>query len=142
VGVLALLIIVVPFLELVVLIKVGSEIGVWNTIGLLIAVSVLGAWLVKRQGIGLLRRMQRQLDQGRLPSTEVVDGFMILLAGALLITPGFLSDVVAILLLLPPVRAALRGTVRRRLGVRAFGPMGGATGGGRVHDVGSRDLDP
>jgi UPF0716 protein FxsA len=112
--VLVLLFLVVPFAELAVLIQVGSRIGVADTILLLIGVSVAGAWLAKRAGISVLLRMRQQLEMGRVPGAELVDGFLVLLAGALLLTPGFLTDVVAILLLLPPVRATVRRVLRKR----------------------------
>src|SRR5262245_55299059 len=109
--VLALLFLVIPFAELAVIITVASQIGVLETIGLLILVSVVGAWLCKREGMGVLRRTRDSLDRGELPHREVVDGGLILLAGALLITPGFLSDCLGILLLFPPTRAVARHIV-------------------------------
>jgi UPF0716 protein FxsA len=118
VGILALLFLVVPIAELAVLIRVGQWIGVVNTIGVLILVSVVGAWLAKREGLGVLRRIQRQLELGQMPGVELVDGFLVLLAGVLLITPGFLSDILGILLLLPPIRAAVRRLLRRRFAQR------------------------
>jgi UPF0716 protein FxsA len=118
-ALLVVLFLVVPILELYVIVQVAGGIGVVNTIGLLILVSAIGAWLVKREGLGVLRRVQDQIDRGGLPHKEVLDGFLILGAGALLLTPGFLSDVVGILLLLPPVRAAIRGVVGRSLRRRA-----------------------
>ncbi len=108
----------VPFAEIYVLLQVGDAIGVVNTLGLLILISVVGAWLAKREGFGVLRRMQRSIDAGRVPGTELVDGFLILLAGALMLTPGFLTDILAILLLLPPVRAVVRRELRRRVARR------------------------
>jgi len=108
----------VPFAEIYVLLQVGDAIGVVNTLGLLILISVVGAWLAKREGLGVLRRMQRSIDSGRVPGTELVDGFLILLAGALMLTPGFLTDILAILLLLPPVRAVVRREIRRRVARR------------------------
>ena len=108
----------VPFAEIYVLLQVGDAIGVVNTLGLLVVISVVGAWLAKREGLGVLRRMQRSVDAGRVPGTELVDGFLILLAGALMLTPGFLTDILAILLLLPPVRAVVRRELRRRLARR------------------------
>ena len=108
----------VPFAEIYVLLQVGDAIGVVNTLGLLILISVVGAWLAKREGLGVLRRMQRSIDSGRVPGTEIVDGFLILLAGALMLTPGFLTDILAILLLLPPVRAVVRREIRRRVARR------------------------
>jgi UPF0716 protein FxsA len=115
---LAVLFLAVPLAELYVLIQVGQLIGVLETIGLLILISVVGAWLAKREGLGVLRRMQAAINAGRVPGTELIDGFLILLAGAFMLSPGFLTDMVAILLLLPPVRAAVRRTLRRRLARR------------------------
>jgi UPF0716 protein FxsA len=103
----------VPFAEIYVLLQVGHVIGVVNTLGLLILISIVGAWLAKREGLGVLRRMQAALNAGRVPGAELVDGFLVLLAGALMITPGFLSDIVAVFLLLPPVRVGVRRTLRR-----------------------------
>ena len=108
VPLLVILFIGVPFAELYVLIQVGHAIGVLNTLGLLLLVSIVGAWLAKREGIGVFRRMQASLNAGRVPGAEIVDGFLILLAAALMLTPGFLTDIVAIFLLLPPVRAVVR----------------------------------
>ncbi|MDQ1490178.1 MAG: protein FxsA [Actinomycetota bacterium] len=113
VPLLVILFIGVPFAELYVLIQVGHAIGVLNTLGLLLLVSIVGAWLAKREGIGVIRRMQAALNAGRVPGAELVDGFLILLAAALMLTPGFLTDIVAIFLLLPPVRAVVRRTLRR-----------------------------
>lgn len=117
---------VVPFAELYVILQVGQAVGVLNTVALLVLVSMLGAWLVKREGISVVRRAQQRIAEGAVPGRELVDGVLILFAGALLITPGFLSDVVGVLLLLPPVRAALRVAVTRRLrqraDLRSFGP--------------------
>ena len=115
VAVLFVVFLVVPFVELFVILQVGHAIGALNTLALLILVSMVGAWLVKREGISVLRRAQERMAEGAVPGRELVDGVLILLAGALLITPGFLSDVLGVLLLLPPVRAALRGLVTRRL---------------------------
>ena len=108
----------VPFAEIYVLLQVGQAIGAVKTLVLLILISVVGAWLAKREGLGVLRRMQRSIDSGRVPGTELVDGFLILLAGALMLTPGFLTDILAILLLLPPVRAVVRRELRRRVARR------------------------
>jgi len=118
VALLVILFVGVPFAELYVLIQVGHAIGVLNTLGLLLLVSIVGAWLAKREGIGVIRRMQAALEAGRVPGAELVDGFLILLAAALMITPGFLTDIVAIFLLLPPVRAMVRQTLRRRFARR------------------------
>ena len=118
-AVLALVFLIVPFLELFVLLQIGQTIGALPTVALLIVVSVIGGWLVKREGIAVFRRAQQQLHNGQVPSTELIDGVLILFAGALLISPGFLTDVVGVVLLLPPVRVALRGLAANRLAKRA-----------------------
>ncbi|MGH9244132.1 MAG: FxsA family protein [Acidimicrobiales bacterium] len=116
---LALLFLVIPIAELAVIVQVAGRVGVPETILALIVISVVGGWLVKREGLGVWRRLQRQLENGQLPQTEVVDGFLVLLAGALLLTPGFLTDGLAALLLLPPSRAVCRGLVLRWVRRRA-----------------------
>jgi UPF0716 protein FxsA len=115
-GLLILLFLALPIAELFVIIQVGHVIGVLDTLALLVLISVAGAWLVKREGLSVLRRARAQLDAGLVPGSELVDGSLILLAGALMLTPGFITDAVGVLLLLPPVRAGLRVAVRRRLG--------------------------
>jgi UPF0716 protein FxsA len=115
VPLLVLLFLVVPVIEIYVLIQVGQEIGALSTIALLVLVSLVGAWLAKREGLGVWLRMQQQMGAGRLPATELLDAFLILLAAALLLTPGFLTDVLAVALLLPPSRALVRGVVQRSL---------------------------
>lgn len=113
-AILALLFLVVPLVELFVIIQVGREIGALNVVGLLLLMSIVGGWLMKREGLGVLRRIQAQLEQGEVPGREIVDGFLILFGGALMLTPGFLSDLVGIGLLLPPVRAVVRTVLARR----------------------------
>jgi UPF0716 protein FxsA len=120
--VLVVLLVLVPIVELAVIIQVGQALGVVQTLLLMVVVSVVGAWLVKREGLGLWRRAQRQLETGVVPGRELVDAMLIMLAGALLLTPGFVSDCLGILLLLPPVRAVVRGLVIRRLRTRVVAP--------------------
>ena len=115
---LVVLFIGVPFAEIYVLLQVGHVIGVLNTLALLVIISAVGAWLAKREGLGVIRRMQRSIEAGRVPGAELVDGFLILLAAALMLTPGFLTDIVAIFLLLPPVRVVVRRELRRRVARR------------------------
>ena len=114
-AVLVLLFLVLPIAELYVLVQVAQGVGVLNTIGLLIVVSVVGAWLCKREGVAVLRRIRASLDRYELPDRELVDGGLILFAGALMLTPGFLTDCLAVLLLLPPTRIVFRNVVLRAL---------------------------
>src|SRR5918996_562562 len=114
---LVLVFLVAPLIELAVIVQVAGEIGVLNTIGLLLAVSLVGAAVAKRQGLVTLRRIQASLARSEVPSRELADGALILLAGALMIAPGFVSDAVALVLLIPPSRAgARRGPGQREAG--------------------------
>jgi UPF0716 protein FxsA len=106
--------IVIGLIEITVMIQVGQWLGVVNTIGLLLLVSVVGALLVKHQGVGVVRRIQQQRLAGQVPAAPVFDGALILLAGVLLVIPGFVTAAVGLLLLIPPVRAGVRRFVRWR----------------------------
>lgn len=117
---LILIFIVVPIAELYVIIKVGDLIGAPLTIALLVADSILGSWLLKSQGRTVWRRFQETMQAGRVPHREVFDGVLVIFGGAFLITPGFLTDIVGVLLLLPPTRAVFRRFLIRR-GGRMFG---------------------
>ncbi len=110
---LVLIFIVLPIAELYVIIKVGEAIGVLPTIALLLLDSFLGAALLRSQGRAAWRRFNEALAAGRIPTREVFDGAMVILGGAFLITPGFITDVIGILLLVPPSRAIFRGLVAR-----------------------------
>lgn len=129
VGLLALLFFVVPIAELYVIVQVSHGVGVPETILLLIGISVVGAWLAKLAGLSVLNRLQQTIREGRVPSAELVDGALVLFAGALMITPGFLSDCLAILLLLPPSRVLARNALLRR--VRRGGGLITVMAGGR-----------
>lgn len=107
--------IVVPIVELAVIIQVGQAIGVLPTIGLLLLDSLLGTVLMRTQGRLAWRRFNEALAAGRVPAREVFDGGLVILGGAFLLSPGFVTDAVGVLLLLPPTRA-----VFRRLLVRGF----------------------
>jgi len=105
---------VVMLIELYVLVQVASAIGVLNAIGLLLLISIVGAWIVKRQGMAMWRRAQLQITAGHTPTKEMADGVLLLLAGLLLLVPGFVTSAVGVLLLLPPVRVPVRGVLVRR----------------------------
>jgi UPF0716 protein FxsA len=102
------LFIAVPIAELAVIIQVGQAIGVWWTIAILVADSVLGSLLMRSQGRAVWRRFNATLQSGRAPAREVADGVLVIFGGALLLTPGFLTDVFGLLFLLPPTRAVIR----------------------------------
>jgi UPF0716 protein FxsA len=117
--------IVVPLAELYVILKVGDAIGALWTIALLAADSVLGSLLLRAQGRSVWRRFNEALSTGRMPHREVMDGVLVIFGGAFLITPGFITDIVGLVLLIPPTRAIVRRLVARRLGRRvAVGAVG------------------
>lgn len=126
---LLLIFIVVPMIELAVLIKVGSQIGVLWTLILIFFTAVVGVSLLRAQGLATLMRANRRLEEGAIPAQELAEGFLLALAGALLITPGFVTDAFGFSLLVPGVRKALVGSVLKVLKVKAFGQMGGQMGG-------------
>jgi UPF0716 protein FxsA len=127
-GILVVVFVVVPIVEIAVIIQVGSAIGVVPTIVLLIGISVLGAWLAKHEGFVVLARTRRQLEAGRIPSNELIDGVLVLAGGILLLTPGFITDIVGLVLLFPVTRAGIRAFVRRRLRLSVFYPRVGWRG--------------
>jgi UPF0716 protein FxsA len=137
---------VVPLLELYVIIQVGQQIGALWTVVLLLLVSVVGTWLVRREGVRAWSNFRAALQGGRPPTAEVVDGALVLFGGALLLTPGFLTDILGLALVFPPTRAvvsrAVRARVRSRFGVTGF--MGAALSGRgrrRAGQPGSEPID-
>jgi len=114
-GPLILLFVTVPLVELALLVWVGNRIGPLMTIALVIGTGILGATLARFEGLATLRRFQTRMAAGELPHQDIIDGLLILLAGAVLLTPGLLTDTVGFLLLVPPVRAVVRGEIGRRL---------------------------
>jgi UPF0716 protein FxsA len=110
----------IPLAEIAVFIKVGGWLGLGLTLALIILTAVAGAWMLRHQGLAVLTRAQRQMQQGALPVAEVFEGCCLLIAGALLLTPGFLTDAVGALLLLAAVRAALYRRLRRHVELRGM----------------------
>lgn len=129
------LFIIVPAVELILLIKIGSKIGPLPTIALILVTGFLGAFLTKLQGALALANFRKAIFEGRIPKDEVLDGVMILVAGAVLLTPGFLTDAFGFLLLLPsfrkPVGKWIGRWVQKNVKVVSFdprGPTGGPSG--------------
>jgi len=115
-----LLFIIIPVIEIYLIIKVGSLIGALPTVALLLLISLAGASLVRHQGFSVLRRIQSELAQGRLPASELLDGAMILVGGVLLLTPGFFTDFFGLFFLIPFTRSIIKQFIgiwlQRRLG--------------------------
>jgi UPF0716 protein FxsA len=120
----------IPALELMLLLQIGGVIGGLPTLGLIVATGIIGGALARWQGLAVMRRIREDSAAGRLPAGPVIDGAMILVAGALLITPGVITDAVGFLLLIPQVRALARAQLRRRFET--------ALRSGRVISVGAR----
>jgi UPF0716 protein FxsA len=127
--------IAVPLVELYVILKVGDAIGVVWTILILAADSVLGSLLLRSQGRSVWRRFNDAFAAGRMPHREVIDGVLVIFGGALLITPGFVTDVVGLMLLIPPTRALVRRLAMRRLGRRVSAGVADAAERRRGFDV-------
>lgn len=132
---LVLVFIAVPLFELYIIVETAGSIGTLQTVALLVLVSVVGAWMVKAQGLAVLWRVRSKLAEGQMPGKELVDGALVLFAGALMLTPGFVTDGVGLLLLFPPTRMAIRPLVIRRFRRRVayYGPE--EPGPGTVHDT-------
>lgn len=106
---------ITPLVELYLIIKIGTHIGVWNTIFIVFFTGVFGAWLAHRQGLSVLSRIKSTLSMGKMPADELIDGVMILIAGVLLITPGVLTDLTGIFLLIPAIRMKIKVILEKRI---------------------------
>lgn len=120
-----LILLAIPFTEIAVFIQVGDAIGVWPTIALCLLTALAGSFLLRQQGLATLARARAQIDQGKMPVGEMLHGLALMLAGALLIVPGFVTDTVGLLLFLPAFRRFLMG-----------GLLAGALKNGEVHVAG------
>ena len=119
----------VPVLEIYVIIQVGQVIGAWWTVLLLIADSVVGSWLVRREGARAFAALRAALASGRMPARELTDGALILVGGTLMVAPGFVSDVVGFVLILPFTRPLARRLLSVIVARRLLGPLGGGPSG-------------
>jgi UPF0716 protein FxsA len=112
---LLLVLVAFPLLELVILIRTGQAIGLWPTVAIVLGTAFLGATVLRWQGFQVLNKLSADLEAGRPPIEPIADGAMLLVAGALLISPGLLTDVAGLLLLIPPVRTLIRHFVGQRI---------------------------
>lgn len=109
-----------PVAELAILIKVGAIIGTLNTVLLVIGTALSGAFLVRMEGVNVIYRFQQNLRDGVFPSEEIFDGALLLVAGAVLVTPGFMTDILGLLLVLPPSRTVIKELIRRYVDKNIF----------------------
>lgn len=146
--ILLFVLIVVPLVEIMVFIKVGGVIGVWPTVALVVATAVAGSWLIRLQGLSMLARARYALEQRTLPVAEIFNGVLLLIAGLLLLTPGFVTDAAGFVLLIPPARRViglwLWRILQRREGFDVFVDDGDARPGAdpRVIDGDFHDVTP
>jgi UPF0716 protein FxsA len=131
---LVLFFIVLPIAEIYVIIKVGEAIGVLPTIALLIIDGFLGAALMRHQGRAAWRRFNEALSAGRIPAREVFDGAMVIVGGAFLLAPGFITDVIGLLLVIPPSRALFRGIATKLAAGRAAFAVRTVKWGSKAHE--------
>lgn len=147
VPIIFLLMIGIPIAEIAVFIEVGGRIGLWPTIGTIVLTAMIGTFLLRQQGLATLRSVQASLEQNRLPLVEVFDGLCLLVAGALLLTPGFVTDGFGLLLFFPPFRTLLRYFLARywtasgRIDIRTDG-NGPPGGGDRTIEGEFCEVDP
>ncbi len=137
----AILLLGYPLLEIAVFVMVGSEIGVLPTIGLIILSGVAGAVLMRWQGFGAMQRIRREIERGNAPGRELAHGAMIMLAGILLLIPGFISDALGLLLFIPAVREFAWRFLSQRVTVMSQGSMGGFRPQGRRDGGPTIDLE-
>ncbi|NIS62642.1 MAG: FxsA family protein [Proteobacteria bacterium] len=109
---LILIFIVVPLIEILLLIEIGSRIGALNTIFIIVVTGILGASMMRQQGFTIIRNIQRDLSQGHMPTGELINGALVLVGGIVLLTPGFFTDAVGFLLLIPHTRALIRTKIQ------------------------------
>jgi UPF0716 protein FxsA len=113
--ILVFLFILMPIMEISLLIRVAGQIGILNTAAFALFTAVLGAYLVKQQGLATLAKLQQEANSGRVPAKQIVEGVALLIAGAVLLTPGFITDAVGFALLIPPLRLAIINAVARKV---------------------------
>lgn len=111
------LFILIPLIEIYLFIKIGASIGAFNTILLILATAVIGVGLLRRQGMSILQKVQSQMQQGELPAIGMIEGVMLFFAGVLLLTPGFFTDTIGFILLIPPLRKAIALWLLERSGL-------------------------
>ena len=128
-ALLVVALVVVPIVEIWVLLQVGQQLGVLTTVVLLVTMSLLGAYLLRREGARTWRAFRTALGSGRLPAAEVADGALVIFGGALLLTPGFATDAFGLLCVVPPSRAVLRRLLTRQVAKRLS--VGAVLGGAR-----------
>ncbi len=136
-----ILFITVPLVEMIILIEVGGLIGAIPTVGLVVLTATIGLWLLKLEGIATLARVQEKLNQGQIPETELLEGIMLLVGGALLLTPGFITDAMGFTCLLPGLRRPIARWIIRQGVLKAINVSGRSFQGDRPPQTGGTIID-
>lgn len=135
------LLLVVPLAEIAAFVVIGGQIGVWATLGMVLLTAIIGSFMLRWQGIGLFNRINTEMRANRVPGRELVHGVMILVAGVLLLTPGFVTDSLGFLLFVPAIRDLMWRSVKDRIVVQTMSSGFGQAGGSRQAGDGVVDLD-
>ena len=130
-AVVFVLLLVVPVIEIAVIVAVGKVIGGWQTLLLLVLESLLGAWLVRREGARAWEALRTALNTGRMPSRELADAALVLVGGTLLLAPGFVTDIVGFVFVIPLTRPLARVVLEQVVARKLLGGFFGGSGGGR-----------
>jgi len=135
------LLLVVPLAEIAAFVVIGGQIGVWATLGMVFLTAIIGSFLLRWQGVGLFNRINTEMRANRVPGRELVHGVMILIAGVLLLTPGFVTDSLGFLLFVPAIRDLVWRAVKDRIVVQTMSSGFGSATGNRQAEEGVVDLD-
>ncbi|MEO0908793.1 MAG: FxsA family protein [Pseudomonadota bacterium] len=148
-GLIPFLLLFIPILEIGVFIVVGGEIGVAATLGMILLTAIIGSILLRVQGFATLKSIQEKSERGEIPGRELVSGVMIMIAGVLLLTPGFVTDALGFLLFFPPFRHLIWQSIASKVVIQTNSAFSGTTGFGQQHEYPHRqegedivDLDP
>lgn len=133
--------IAIPIIEISVFIEVGGRIGLWPTILIVILTAMIGTWMLRQQGLSVLFRIRENLDANRVPVRELFDGVCLVVAGAFLLTPGFVTDAIGFLLFVPAIRSVLAATIAARVIARADVHVHGRSHGGWQEGSGANPRD-
>ena len=136
-----LLLLLLPLIEIGLFVVIGNAIGLWPTLGGVVLAAIVGALVIRGQGLSLLNDMRSSMGRGQLPARAIADAMMVGLAGLLLLLPGYFSDVLGILLLIPPVRSAIYALLRSRVSVVSTTSAGGPGFSQQRVEDGTIDLD-
>lgn len=130
---------IVPLMEIAAFVLIGGQIGVWATLAMVVVTAIIGSFLLRWQGVSLLRRIQSEMAAQRLPAKDLVRGAMLVIAGILLLTPGFVTDTIGFLLFVPPIQDGVWSFLKSKITLMGPGMRGGANGATSQHGGASNE---